>query len=150
MDKKFTKEARAEGEKVSRLIKTNGSQYYIADVNLNLLDDMTSAVEVINKKLGTTKAGYMIISAGEQDGHLFVVAYVNPELKEYLQADLWLQASVKDFKCDFGKSDEVYWVKVETDSPFKMKDVVRGNGFAYLTKNGCMDEESSDELIFDM
>jgi hypothetical protein len=150
MSKKPTKEARAEGDKVARLIKTNGSQYYIADVNLNLLDDMLSAVGVINQKLGDAKVGYMIISVSAGDKNLFVVTYVNPELKEHLQGDLWLQASVKDFKCEFGSSDDMYWATVETDSPFKMKDVVRGNGFAYLTKNGCMDEESSDDCFFDM
>ena len=36
---------------------------------------------------------------------------------------------------------------VNADTPFKLKDMVRSAGFAYLNKMGCMGEEDSEEFV---
>lgn len=146
----MSKQYRKEGDKVARLIKTNKAEFYIADVDLeDNSDDVILTVDVINRTLGKTKAAYMIISAGIKIAT--VLAYVPPELKEKLDHTDWVRQAIQGLLITKETSEECYTcVIVEADTPFKLKDIIRSNGFVYLSKSGCMEkEESEEEFGFD-
>ena len=141
----MSKKARSEGNRVAGLIKANKAEFYIADVDLgDNSSDVSLAVEVVKKTLGKTKAAFMLISAGIVCAT--VVSYVPLELEEKLNSEQWINESVKNIS---GKVDKKGFCSIITaDTPFKLKDMIRSNGFSYLTKQGCMgDEESSEEFI---
>lgn len=146
----MSKQYRKEGDRVARLIKTNKAEFYIADVDLeDNSDDVILTVDVINRTLGKTRAGFMIISAGVK--YATVLAYVPPELKEKLNHNEWVKHSVNGLGNIKETNEECYTcVIIEEDTPFKLKDIIRSNGFVYLSKHGCMEkEESEEEFGFD-
>lgn len=144
----MSKKARKEGNRVACLIKANKAEFYIADVDLNdNADHVLVAVENAKRTLGKVRAAFMVISAGVKI--LTVVAYVPDELADRISSDDWVNKSLLGLPEGKKDGDKNYTrVVVEVSTPFKLKDVVRGNGFAFLTKHGCMgDEESSEEFI---
>ena len=150
----MSKQTRKEGNKVVSLIKANNAEFYISTVDLkDNSDDVLTAVEVINRIIADQskyklKPAYMIISAGKK--LITVVAYVPPELSERLSHDKWVHKSVIGLsEGTFDSGDGYTRVIIEDDTPFKSKDMISGNGFAYLTKKGCIgdDESSEDEFI---
>ena len=49
-----------------------------------------------------------------------------------------------------GENTELFAsIVIEIDTPFKLKDLVRSNAFAYLRSLSLLEEEESDEEIFD-
>ena len=143
----MSKKSRKEGNRVACLIKANKTEFYIADVDLDdSSDDVVGAMNSIVKTLGKVRAAFMIISAGIKV--ITILSYVPDELGEKLDKDLWLKKSIIGLPDGITDSGDNYVrTVVETTTPFKLKDMVRGNGFAYLTKLGLMgDEESSEEL----
>ena len=142
----MSKQSRKAGDKVARLIKTNNAEFYIADVDLkDNSDDVLNAVETINRTLGKMKSAYIIISGGKNI--ITVVGYVPSELSDRISHDEWVHKSVIGFSEGvFDSGDNYTRVIIKSETPFKLIDMVRGNGFAYLNKCGCMgDDESSEE-----
>ena len=84
----------------------------------------------------------MVISAGTKC--LTVVVSV-PEGFE-IDPNEWLQNSVRNINGD--KQFDQNTTVITADTPFKLKDMVRSAGFAYLNKKGFLgDEESSEEFV---
>ena len=139
----MSKKARSEGSKVAGLIKGNKAEYYIADVDLeDDSNDVKASVEATVKTLGKYKAAFMVISAGIKC--LTVVVSV-PEGFDKINSSEWLTNSIKDISGDTVFDSNM--VIITADTPFKLKDIVRSNGFAYLNKMGCMGEEDSEEFV---
>jgi len=144
----MSKKLRSEAARVASMIKANKAEYYIADIEL---DDNSSevmdSIELICKTLGKLKSSYMIVSAG--DKVLTVVCYVQPEHK--LVPEDWMKSSVIGLEnIEIKRSnDRVAYVSYEptegSTTAFKLKDMIRANGFKYLSQNGCMGEQSSSE-----
>lgn len=150
----MSKQTRKESNKVVSLIKANNAEFYISTVDLkDNSDDVLTAVEVINRIIKDQskyklKPAYMIISAGKK--LITVVAYVPSELSERLSHDEWIRQSVIGLsKGTFDSGYGYTRVIIEDDTPYKSKDMISGNGFAYLTKKGCIsdDESSEDDFI---
>ena len=142
------KKARSEGNRVACLIKANKAEFYIADVDLeDEMDHVVSCVESARKTLGKLKTAFLLISAGTV--RLNVVGYVPPELSDTIDIKEWINAAVRNIPGEQTVTDDEYYgVSIEADTPFKLKDMVRSNGFAYLKKEGLMnDEESSEEFV---
>ena len=144
----MSKKSRSEGNRVANLIKANKAEFYIADVDLDdNTNDVTNAVTTIIKTLGKMRAAFMVISAGTKV--LTVVAYVPTEIQDRINASDWISQAITGLPVGTLSGDNYIRRNViEVDTPFKLKDMVRSNGFKYLTDKGCMgEEESSDEFI---
>ncbi len=144
----MSKKSRSEGNRVASLIKANKAEFYIADVDLDdNTNDVTNAVTTIIKTLGKMRAAFMVVSAGIKV--LTVIAYVPTELQDRINASDWLGEAVKGLPVGtLSGDDHIRISAIDVDTPFKLKDMVRSNGFKYLTDKGCMgEEESSDEFI---
>ena len=148
----MSKKSRKEGAKVANLIKANKAEFYIADVDLgDNSKDVVLSIETLNRTLGKFKSAYMLISAGTKV--ITVVAYVPPVLCDKIDHKEWVEKSVigignDESKGNYDISSDHTSVVIEANTPFKLKDMVRGNGFSYLKKQGCMEEEEdSDEFI---
>jgi len=143
--KKMSKKARSEGNKVASLIKSNKTEYYIADVDLeDDTDDVKIALDLTVKTLGKYKSAFMLISAGVKC--LTVVVHV-PDCYDKINSQDWINESVKNITGE--RIMDKNFIVITTDTPFKLKDTVRANGFAYLKKHKCMDndDESSEEFV---
>ncbi len=147
----MSKKARSEGNRVACLIKSAKSEFYTTDVDINEnSNDMLVAMENVKKTLGKMKSAFMLISGG--DNLLVVVAYVPEELNK-ITSQNWVNNSIvgleRDDKQDVIKIGDNYTlIEIKVGFPFKIKDIVRSNSIAFLTKSGCMnDEESSEEFI---
>lgn len=145
---KMSKKARSEGNRVAMAIKANKSPFYISDMDLD--DDSADvfvACESVRKTLGKLTSGFLVISAGVKN--LIVVADI-PEDKE-LSARDFLLASLSGISETLTEdsTDRLAKAVVEIDTPFKLKDVVRASAFAYLRKNGKVEEESEEEEYYD-
>ena len=150
----MSKKSRKEGNRVACLIKANKTEIYIADVDLgDNTKDVLAASNSVVKTLGKKRAAFMLVSAGIKV--ITVLAYVPDELLEKLDPSTWLHKSVTGVvvgqKNDNENSDTDNCVMtvIEAETPFKLKDAVRSNGFAHLNKLGLTgdDEESSEEFI---
>lgn len=143
------KKARSEGNRVACLIKANKAEFYIADVDLgDSSEHVMSGVDSVKKTLGKLKSAFILISAGT--AKIIVVGYVPSELSEKIDIEKWVNEAVKNITGDQTSlsNDGTYGVSIEADTSFKLKDMVRTNGFGYLKKEGLMnDEESSEEFI---
>ena len=148
----MSKKARSEGNRVACLIKANKAEFYIADVDLEDDSlDVLACSEAVVKTLGKTKAAFMIISAGITT--LTTVVHVPLELEDKIDAQEWLSVSTAGLNNTI-KGNMAIVVKQELgsetlkeDTAFKLKDVVRANGFKYLSDKGCMGDDESDEFI---
>ncbi len=147
LSKNMSKKARKEGNRVACLIKANKAEFYISDVDLgDNPDHVMVAVQNIKRTLGKMRSAFMVISAGIK--FLTVVAYVPPELEDRISSKEWLNESLLGIREGKETIGENYTqIVIKTDAPFKLKDMVRGNGFAFLSKHGLMEEESSEEFI---
>ena len=146
--KNMSKQSRKEGNKVACLIKANKAEFYITDVDLkDNSDDVLNSIKTITRTLGKLKSAFMIISGGTKV--VTIVAYVPSELSDKIDHNEWVRKSIVGLpEGKFDTGDNYTRAVIEADTPFKLKDMVRGNGFAFLTKKGCMgDEESSEEFI---
>ncbi len=146
----MSKKSRKEGTKVANLIKANKAEFYIADVDLgDNSKDVVLSTETVNRTLGKFKSAYMLISAGTKV--ITVIVYVPSELSDKINHKEWVEKSVVGLpEGNYDITDNYTSVVIEADTPFKLKDMVRGNGFSYLKKQGCMeeeDEDSSEEFI---
>ena len=141
----MSKKARKEGNRVACLIKANKAEFYIADVDLNDNPDfILAAVECVKKTLGKKRCAFMIISAGVK--LLTVITYVPDEFSERISGEKWLKESLLGLpEGKYDEGDNYFRSVTEANTPFKLKDMVRANGFAYLNKTGCIENESSSE-----
>ena len=147
----MSKKARSESARVASLIRANKSEYYISDTELDDPTELQSTPELIIKTLGKWKCAFMLICANANT--LTVVTYVPPEFQEKIDAGSWLDSSNQETLQDttqyintFSSSFRV----CRSDNAFKLKDVVRANGFKYLSDRGCLGEaDSSDEYNLD-
>ena len=150
---KASKKARKEGNRVAQLIKANKTEFYIADVDLDDdTKDVIGGVTCTAKTLGKVKAAFMLVSAGTKT--LTVACYVPTELNDKIDSKEWLSKALVGIDYDSIVHDDTdtntSYVSIDIELPFKLKDMVRGNGFAYLKKLGLMadaEEESSEEFI---
>lgn len=137
----MSKKTRSEGNRVACLIKANKAEFYIADVDLeDDTSDVILAKENVVKTLGKTKCAFLLISAGVTN--LTVTVHVPVELQDKINKDEWLSQSIKNLQSVTENETAI----VKEDTPFKLKDIVRANGFKYLSEKGLMGDESSDEL----
>lgn len=138
----MSKKARSEGARVAGLIKANKAQFYIADVDLeDDSKDVLASLESVIKTLGKTKCDFLLISAGVTN---LTVACSGENARE------WLLSSVSGISTDQEPTchENVSTISINIDTPFKLKDIVRANGFAYLKQKGFMDvDESSEEFV---
>ena len=142
----MSKKSRSEGNRVAMAIKANKSSYYISDVDLeDNVADVSASLISIRKTLGKVSAGFLIISAGITN----LIVAVDTTGKD-LSALEWLRASVQGITTQVEGSEDVATMSVEIDTPFKLKDVVRGLAFAYLRSQGELEEESEEEEYFEI
>ena len=142
----MSKKSRSEGNRVAMAIKANKSSYYISDVDLeDNVEDVSASLISIRKTLGKVSAGFLIISAGVTN----LIVAVDTTGKD-LSALEWLRASVQGITTQVEGSEDVATMSVEIDTPFKLKDVVRGLAFAYLRSQGELEEESEEEEYFEI
>ena len=149
----MSKKSRSEGNRVAMAIKANKSSYYISDVDLeDNVADVSASLISIRKTLGKVSAGFLIISAGFliiSAGITNLIVAVDTTGKD-LSALEWLRASVQGITTRVEGSEDVATMSVEIDTPFKLKDVVRGLAFAYLRSQGELEEESEEEEYFEI
>ena len=124
----MSKKARSEGARVASLIKGNKAQWYVSDVDLE--DDyeaLSECMEAVKKTLGRFESNYLLITAGVK--YLIVSAF---------NLD-WLSASISNISGDTMKENNL--VRIEIDTPFKLKDIVRANAFKFLREKGAVEED---------
>ena len=148
----MSKKSRKEGNRVACLIKANKTEFYIADVDLDdNTKDVLAAVTSVTKTLGKMRAAFMLVSAGTKT--LTVACYVPDELVSKLESQEWLCKAligITNNTNNIVQIESTYYISIDIELPFKLKDMVRGNGFAYLKKLDLMadaEEESSEEFI---
>ena len=151
---KPSKKANKEGSKIAAAIKGQKAEFYIADVQLEDSEvDVLGAVKNAIRTMGKFHSTFMVISAGVKV--IIVAVHVADESKERIDGKGFLAAGVFGLKGEANIVDDVegtdFHVTIAMETPFKFKDTVRANGFAYLKKNGLIveDEESSEEYNFD-
>ena len=145
----MSKKAGSEGNRVATAIKSNKSPFYTADVDLeDDPADVDKAAESVRRTLGKLPAGFMLISAGVKN--LIVVVNIPAEKVATISAKTWLIASLEGISTTISdeSTDTLAKAVIEIDTPFKLKDIVRSNAFAYLRKCGQLEEESEDEEFF--
>lgn len=139
----MSKQSRKEGNRVACLIKKNKAEHYISDVDISSKELLISTMESINKTLGKFKSSYIII--GCSDKQIFVLSCM---LKENVfTPEEWVTASTLGVEGDIKVVDNYCIFVGEAEFPFKLKDTIRGNGFAFLNKQGCMEDSESEEFI---
>ena len=139
---KGSKQSRKEGNRVACLIKKNKAEYYISDVDVSSKDDMISTMNSINQTLGKMKSSYIII--GSNDSQIFVLCYI-PDCVTQFTTEEWINASSLGLEGTIELEDNYSLLIASVDSPFKMKSTVKSNGFAFLYKMDCIEEESESE-----
>lgn len=155
----MSKKARSESQKVFAAIKGNKAEYYVADVDLE--DDSNEVYETANlvrKTLGKHKCNFMLISAGVKNLTVCVDWNRAPPtdssefpsqntqtLESGVNACDWLNASIENIVSLHSNDTKI---SIEIDTPFKLKDTVRANAFAFLKKNALLEEESEEEEFF--
>ena len=141
----MSKKSRSEGNRVACAIKANKSPYYIADVDLDdNVEDVLNASISVRKTLGKCSSGYMLISAGVT--HLIVV--IDLVDSPNLSAKDWLSYAllgISDTYSQEGNNSLFAKAVISIDTPFKLKDTVRSNGFGVLRSRSLIEEEESDE-----
>ena len=147
----MSKVARSEGNRVAMAIKATKAPYYVSDVSLEDSDvDVLAASESVRKTLGKFASSFMIISAGVTN--LIVTINIHDEQAASISAKEWLQESLKGISDTISDDSTATFAKavITIECPFKLKDIVRANAFAYLRKQKLLIEESDDEEeIFD-
>ena len=151
----MSKKARSEGARVAALVRSCGSPYFVADVELDDNEiDVFTAADSCRKTLGKkVQVSYMVISAGVEQ--LIIVANIHDSKEGLYSAKDWITASVTgitggEHELLEDSTDMVAKVVVKADTPFKLKDLVRSNAFEALRKAGQIEEqdESEDEYYF--
>ena len=140
----MSKKSRSEGNRVAMAIKANKSEYYISDVDLeDNYTDILSAGRNVRKTLGKNPASFLIISAGIKNLNVYVDA-------KDISKD-WLIASISNISSDkeVNTEENISSVSIETECPFKLKDVIRASAFAFLRKEGLLEEESEEDEYFE-
>ena len=147
----MSKKARSEAARVASLIRANKAEYYIADVELDNSPDICATVELANKTLGKLKCAFLLVSANS--AVLTTAAYVPENLQDKINAKDWQDAIWKNYvnlKHIGYNSDTESIREFPSDDAFKLKDIVRADGFKYLSDHGCLgDADSSDEYNLD-
>jgi hypothetical protein len=139
----MSKQSRKEGNKVACLIKKNKAEYYISDVDISSRNDLVSTMTNINKTLGKFKSSYIII--GNNKTQIFVLACSQNDIPFTIEE--WVKASTLGTDGEIEITDNYCVFTGTADFPFKLKDTIKGNGFAFLNKHGCMEESESEEFI---
>ena len=144
----MSKKARSEGNRVACAIKANKAPFYISDVDLeDNVEDVVACSVAVRKTLGKSQAGYMIISAGVTT--LTVVVDLIDSSK--LSAKDWLSFSlvgISDSYSQEGNNASFAKALITIDTPFKLKDIVRANAFAFLRSCSLLEDEESEEEYF--
>ena len=143
----MSKKSRSEGNRVAMAIKANKSDYYISDVDLeDNYGDILSAGISVRKTLGKNQSAFLLISAGTKNLNI----YVDTKDKDISSED-WLNSSISSISSEkqIEVNGDISSVSIEIEYPFKLKDVVRGSAFAFLRKNGLLEEESEEDEYFD-
>lgn len=151
-----SKKARSEGARVAALVRSSGSPYFVADVELEDSDEFVfTAAEACRKTLGKKVTGsYMIISAGVTQ--LTVVVNMHESKEGQFSAKDWVKSSIINITEEMDtdavneamtsdSTDMVAKAIVKADTPFKLKDLVRANSFKALREAGEIEEEESEE-----
>lgn len=142
------KKARSEGNRVAMAIKGTKAEFYVADVDLDDQEgDVSVSAEAVRKTLGKVSAGFMLISAGVS--HLIVVVDIPNDKTSKLSAKAWLSESLKGISDVSEGTDNLAKAVIQIDMPFKLKDIVRSTAFAYLRKCGLLEEEESEEEMYE-
>ena len=143
--KKMSKKSRSEGNRVASAIKANKTPFYIADVDLeDNFDDVMSSSVAVRKTLGKCQSGYMLISAGTEK----LIVVVDLLDSSILSASDWLSYSLQGICESYdtsGNNNLFAKAVIDIDTPFKLKDMVRSNGFACLRSRSLREEESEEE-----
>jgi hypothetical protein len=144
----MSKQSRKEGNNVAMAIKASKTEYYVSDVALEDSEaDAVAASESVRKTLGKFAASYMLITAGVEK--LIVIINIHNQQAENISAKEWLQSSIigigKDTDISEDSTDTFAKAVITIDTPFKLKDSVRGNAFAFLRKKKLLVEESDEE-----
>lgn len=150
-----SKKARSEGARVAGLVRSSGSPYFVADVELEDNDaGVFAAAEACRKTLGKKVTGsYMVISAGVNQ--LTVAANMHESKKGVFSAKEWVTSAILDINEEMGMNeveeallsesdDMVAKATVKADTPFKLKDLVRANAFKALREAGEIEEEDEE------
>ena len=141
------KKARSEGNRVAMLIKANKAEYYVADVDLeDEIKDVEAAAVAVRKTLGKVKSNFILISAGIKN----LIVLVDMLDSSKITAKEWLAASLGSIHQTAEEGELSAKEVVELDTPFKYKDIVRSNSFAFLRKVGLLEEEESEEEYFEL
>ena len=141
----MSKKSRSEGNRVAMAIKANKSSYYISDVDLeDNYEDVLAAATSVRKILKELPSGFLLISAGI----VRITVIVDTKNKD-LSAKEWLTAAMSEITYQIDGDDDYAKTTIEIDTPFKLKDIVRGQAFAFLRKNGELEEESEDEEYYE-
>ena len=141
----MSKKARSESSRVASLIKANKAEFYIADVELDDPTEIQLLPGLVNKTLGKWICAYMLIAAS--DNQLCICTFVPEKFQDKVKANDWQSSLNINGVLIKDAGDHILFVKeYQTDDAFKLKDVVRANGFKYLSDQGCLGEaDSSDE-----
>lgn len=144
----MSKKARSEGNRVAQLIKANKAEYYVADVDLeDSLEEVLGASESVRKMLGKFSSNYILISAGVKN----LIVVVNMINGEIFSENEWLSNSLTNISVEnTNNNNNNNQIVVEIDTPFKYKDVVRSNAFAFLRQKNLLQEEESEEEYFEL
>jgi hypothetical protein len=155
----MSKKARSEGARVAALVRSSGSPYFVADVDLEDNEaDVFASADACRKTLGKKVTGsYMIISAGTKQ--LTAVANMHESKDGVFSAKDWVVSSILDIipEMDMNTVEEalmsdstdlVAKATVKADTPFKLKDLVRAQAFAKLREAGQIEEEEEEEELY--
>jgi ribosomal protein L4 len=148
--RKMSKNVRSEANRVAMAIKGNKSAFYVADVECgDNAKDTFDVVPAVKKILAKTQCNFLLISADLT--HLNVVVSTTPDCQ--VNPTEWLLASLKnignaEIQVETFNDNEA-GVSLAIEYPFKLKDVVRSSAFEYLRHKRLIEEESSEEELFD-
>lgn len=167
----MSKKSRSEAQRVVSAIKGNKAEYYVADVDLeDEADEVYETAKIARKTLGKHQCNFMLISAGVKNLTVCVDWKISPpvdsnsdeNITPVIQNNLnpvennrdernlvngcdWLNASLKNIVSLHSNDTKI---SIEIDTPFKLKDIVRANAFAFLKENNFLEEESEEEEFF--
>jgi hypothetical protein len=152
-------------------------KFYVSDVGLgDNVDFLDGCATSVKKTLGKNISAFMLISAGEQALTVLVdvptsydkvialewlkstVSGIEPECMDQINTSLNANGSYESSRCtasyklkipEKDEDGKDIPVKINMDSPFKSKDIVRSYAFSYLRKNKLLVEEESDDELPD-
>ncbi len=140
----MSKKARSESSKVASLIRANKAEFYITDADLDDPTEIQQVPELVNKTLSKWVCAYMVITASAT--RICICTFVPEKFQDRLNAKDWQNFDINGTLTQHTGDHTLFFREYQTDDAFKLKDIVRANGFKYLSDQGCLGEaDSSDE-----